>query len=47
MQRVLGGALDRLVVFGERSVGEGGERGEEAADAFGIHDERTHVIFGW
>ena len=46
MQRILDRALDRLVMLRERPVGQGAERSEESADAFGIHDERAHVIFG-
>ncbi len=46
MQRIRDRAFDRLVEFGERPIGHGAERNEEPADAFGIHDEWTHVIFG-
>ncbi len=40
-------AFDRLVEFGERSVGHAAERHEQTSNAFGVHDERAHVIFGW
>src|SRR6202041_3328198 len=46
MQRILHRTLDRLVVLGERPVGKGGQRTENSADAFGIHNEWTHVILG-
>src|SRR5581483_6776413 len=36
----------RLVVFGEWPLGERPERAEETSDAFGVHDERAHVILG-
>ena len=45
MQRIVNRTFDRLVKFGERAVGEGCERPEDSADAFGIHDEWAHVIF--
>jgi hypothetical protein len=46
MQRIFNGAFDGLVMFGERPVGKGRERRENAAHALGIHDERAHVILG-
>ena len=44
MERIEDRALDRLVVLGKGPVGERRERPEDAADAFRVHDERTHVI---
>ena len=46
MQRIADRAFDRLVVLRERPVGESRERPEDAPDAFGIHDERAHVVLG-
>src|ERR1700674_456505 len=47
VKRVCDGALDGLVVLGERTIVEAAERDEDTSYAFGIHDERTQVIFGW
>jgi hypothetical protein len=45
MQRIRERALDRLVVRGTDRP-PSAERHEQTSDAFGIHDERAHVIFG-
>ena len=46
MQRVRNRALEGFVVLWERAIRKGPERSKDAAHAFGIHDERTHVVFG-
>ncbi len=46
MQRICDGTFERLVMLGERTVGHAGQGYEQPADAFRIHDERTHVILG-
>src|SRR5262249_38646264 len=47
VQWILNGALDGLVVFREWAVGKSSKGRENAADAFGIHDEWAHVVFGF
>src|SRR6185369_10782043 len=44
MQRICDRTLDRLVVLRKWSIGKCREWSKDATDAFGIHDERSHVI---
>src|SRR2546429_4863287 len=43
---VVNRTFDWLVVFRERSIGEGSKRGKDPPDAFRIHNERAHMILG-
>ena len=45
MQRILDGALDRLVVFRERPISNGADRDKQTSHTFRIHDKRAHVVF--
>ena len=44
MQWIRDRTLDRFVMLRERSIGKRGQGCEDAADAFGVHDEGAHVI---
>src|SRR6185503_8922499 len=44
MKRIGDWAFEGLVVFGKRSLSESAERREQAADALGVHYERSHVV---
>src|SRR5579863_5680091 len=45
MKSVFNGAFRRLIKLRKRPIGESSEGCEDAANAFGVHDERTHMIF--